>query len=78
MNIQEKLAKVELMFDNLKEFGDTEFSVYEKNYFVEYDEVVKTYRLYVVLDNKMLYPLDTADTDVELAIAVLNLMKEED
>ena len=77
MGIQEKLALVGLMFDNLKVFEDTEFSVYGKNYFVEYDEVVKTYRLYEVLD-KMLHPLDTADTDVELAIAVLNLMKEED
>ena len=76
MDIQEKLAKVGNMFDRLKEFQDAEFSVYEKNYFVEYDEVVKTYRLYRVLDN-MLYPLNNADTDVELAITVLNLMEEE-
>ena len=77
MDIQEKLAKVGNMFDRLKEFQDAEFSVYEKNYFVEYDEVVKTYRLYEVLRN-MLHPLNNADTDVELAIAVLNLMEEED
>ena len=76
MNIQEMLAKVGNMFDRLKEFQNTEFSVYEKKYFVEFDEVVKTYRLYRVLDT-MLYPLNTADTDVELAITVLNLMQEE-